>query len=219
MIMIWSSGPSALEMVVHLRSAAALPLLLAVLLALPRSAAADGGPEQFHVSYAPRRSGLWVTWVVPAVVPAGDDDDVQRQRATADRPPHCEVVTTAGGTPTIVHASNESYTDNAAGCRSDKSYGGPCVPWAGQIHTALLADLPLPGTLLRYSCGTAGAMSGWRNVTSPRIGGDTVSFALLGDQGTSMHNVNGGMEKYNHTYPGAIFVRDELIAAGLVSNE
>ena len=110
-----------------------------------------------------------------------------------------------------MHASNESYTDNAAGCRSDKSYGGPCVPWAGQIHTALLADLPLPGTLLRYSCGTAGAMSGWRNVTPPRIGGDTVSFALLGDQGTIMRNINGGMEKYNHTYPGAIFVRDQLL--------
>ena len=22
-------------------------------------------PEQFHLSYAPQRSGMWVTWVVP----------------------------------------------------------------------------------------------------------------------------------------------------------
>ena len=68
---------------------------------------------------------------------------------------------------------------------------------------------------MAYSCGTEGATSAARNFSSPRRDGDAVSFALFGDQGTKMRNINGGMEAYNHTYPGAIFVRDELIAAEL----
>lgn len=166
-------------------------------------------PEQFHLSYAPQRSGMWVTWVVPEATTSSS--------TSAVGPPLCMVATSAEGTtpPASVLANTKTYTDNAAGCRSDKAYGGPCVSWAGKIHSALVT-LPPAGTTVRYSCGVqGGVMSAWRNFTSPQLDGDTVSFGLLGDQGTSMRNTNGGMERYNHTYPGAIFVRDELMSAGL----
>ena len=130
--------------------------------------------------------------------------------------PICRYTTNTNATTFTAHATTRTYTDAQAGCRSDKAYGGPCVPWSGVIHTALLTDLP-PATLVRYSCGTAaGVMGEPRNFTSrpsPTAAGGTgsVTFGLLGDQGTSMRNINGGMEAYNHTYPGAIFVRDQLL--------
>ena len=178
-------------------------------------------PEQFHLSYAPQRSGMWVTWVVPEATTSSSTTAHGIPTAATSQaavgPPLCMVATSAEGTtpPASVLADTKTYTDNAAGCRSDKAYGGPCVPWAGKIHSALVT-LPPAGTTVRYSCGVqGGVMSAWRNFTSPQLDGDTVSFGLLGDQGTSMRNINGGMERYNHTYPGAIFVRDELMSAGL----
>jgi hypothetical protein len=90
--------------------------------------------------------------------------------------------------PSSVPATTKTYTDNQAGCRSDHAYGGPCVPWRGIIHTALLADLPHK-SLVRYRCGTAGLMSAARNFTSrphpegeDEQGSSTVKFGLLGDR-------------------------------------
>jgi hypothetical protein len=157
---------------------------------------------------------MWVTWVRPTV-------------ALADAgTPLCQFFTGTGGAGAGVArgfnqvdnralssapASTKTYTDNQSGCRSDHAYGGPCVPWSGVIHTALLAGLPSK-SLVRYRCGTADLMSAARNFTSrAHEQEETVGFGLVGDQGTIMRNVNGGMEAYNHTYPGAIFVRDQMI--------
>ena len=193
-------------------------LLLAVVPAGQANAEIGAVPEQFHLSYAPHRSGMWVTWVVPEAASSSSSVHVPTAATShaAVGPPLCMVASAQGTTPPAsVLANTKTYTDNAAGCRSDKAYGGPCVPWAGKIHSALV-KLPPAGTIVRYSCGVqGGVMSAWRNFTSPQLDRETVSFGLLGDQGTSMRNINGGMERYNHTYPGAILVRDALMSADL----
>ena len=162
-------------------------------------------PEQFHISYHRQPGSMWVTWVRPGL------------SVTEAGTPFCSFECPGAKTPAVatrVAADTRTYADGASGCRSDKAYGGPCVPWSGVIHTALLTQLPA-NTLVRYSCGTSGGMSSPRNFTSLPASSDAgpVSFALMGDVGTSMRNINGGMEQYNHTYPGSIFVRDQILAA------
>ena len=150
----------------------------------PGDGSASVPPEQFHIAYSARPQSMWVTWVRPnvSVADAGE--------------PLCQYnIGRAAGSSTV-RATTRSYVDNMTGCRSNKAYGGPCVPWSGVIHTALLPDLPSRAPV-HYSCGTTGLMSKMRMFTSrgePEggvAGGGQVTFALLGDQGTSMRNING----------------------------
>jgi hypothetical protein len=173
-----------------------------MVLSMVAAAAGDAatGPEQFHLSYGKQPGSMWVTWVRPGL------------RIAAAGEPFCSY-SAEGSAAQRTAADARTYTDNQTGCRSDKAYGGPCVPWNGVIHTALMQSLPAR-TVVQYSCGTAGQLSAPRNFTTPprAIDKGPVAFALMGDVGTSMRNVNGGMEQYNHTYPGAIFVRDQILA-------
>ena len=148
-------------------------------------------PEQLHLSYHRQPGSMWMTWLRPGVSVA------------AAGSPFCSY-SYSGGDAHTATAGTETYSDNKSGCRSDKAYGGPCVPWSGVIHSAVLAGLP-PRTRVRYSCGTTGQMSAPRNFTTPPPLADDsgpVSFALMGDVGTSMRNINGGMAQRD---PGLTF--------------
>lgn len=159
----------------------------------PADGAQMQSPEQLHLSYAAARSSMHATWAWPGVQPG-----------TFGKP-QCWYSVGNNGTMLQAPAVCSTYRDDAAGCRSDHAYGGPCVPWNGSICTALLTNLPASARIT-YTCGgeqrdrinVAGLTLAVPRTFAARSSADDfspVAFALFGDQGTTAYNPNGGMEK------------------------
>ena len=157
---------------------------------------------------------------------------LQRSGDSGERP----TAHIAAHPPVVQNISASTYRENRTGCRTLDNYGQGCTPWSGRIYTAFFTNL-VPDATYTYACGSAFGMSPSRSFVAPsnssrtgsssgsssgtnRDGGGGVrgshstptTFAVYGDQGSfSGVNPNGGQPQYNHTYPGAKYVRDSLL--------